>query len=157
MKRWLSLLLAGLGVCLLLAVGHSEAGRGADGHACLARWGRCVGSWGDPALPSPPAAHAGKATPSQAHTAPLESRVVHLVLLTERDVGPLWLDSRGPPGKVRGTLVESRAAGQTSSPKQGGSLCFPNKVQAPPSRRHRRKGLLQQPLASYFLAQNAVL
>jgi hypothetical protein len=122
MKRWLGLALAGLGVCLLLVLGHPGAGKGADNHPCIARWGRSVGPWGDPALPWPPAAAARKAMPRQAHTATSESRAVHLVLFTERDVGPPWLDSRGPPGKVCGTLVDSRAAGKTGSLKQGGAM-----------------------------------
>ncbi len=132
MKRWLGRALAGLGVCWLLVLGRPAAGRGVDSHPCIACGARSVGSsWGDPALPSPPAALARKATPGQAHTTPSESRVVHRVLLTERDVGPMGLDSRGPPGKVCGTLVDSRAAGQIGSQSQGGSLCFPNKVQDP--------------------------
>ena len=131
MKRWLSLVLAGLGVCLLLALGHGAAGTGADSRPCLARWG-CVSSWGDPALPSPSATHARKATtPGPAPNAPLESRVVHLELLTERDLGRLWLDSRGPPGKVRGSLVDSRVADQTGSPKQGESMLSPTRSKHP--------------------------
>jgi hypothetical protein len=36
MKRWLSMALAGLGVCLLLALGRPKVGSGADHHPCLA-------------------------------------------------------------------------------------------------------------------------
>ncbi len=131
MKRWLGRALAGLGVCLLLVLGRPAAGRGVDSHPCIACWARSVGSWGNPALPSPPAALARKATPRRAHTAPSESRVVDLVLLTERDVGPMGLDSRGPPGKVCGTLVDSRATDQTGSPKQGGAYASPTRSKHP--------------------------
>ena len=140
MKRWLSLALAGLGVCLLLALRHSEPGRSVGSHPCLAHWVRCVGPWGDPALASPAAGPVGKAAPRQAYTAPSESRAVHPMLLTERDVGPPWLDSRGPPGKVRGTLLDCRAASQLGSPKQGGSLCFPNKFKHPLAGAAARRG-----------------
>jgi hypothetical protein len=132
MKPWLGLALAGLGVCLLLALGHPEVGRGMDSHPWVACGARSVGPWGEPALASPSAARAAqKATPCQAHTAPPESRAVHLVLLTPRGIGPPWLDSRGPPGKVCATLVDSGAAGQTDSRKPRGSLYFPNEIQAP--------------------------
>ena len=114
-KRWLWLALAGLGVCLPLVLGHSEAGRGLDSRPRLA----CsLGPWAEPARASPPAAGAAQAMPRQAHTAPSESRPVDVVLLTESDLGPPWLVSRGPPGKARGILVDSRAAGQIGSPRQ---------------------------------------
>ena len=151
MKQWLWRALAGLGVCLLLVLGRVEAGSGADNHLCVACWGRSVGPWGEPALASPPAALARQATPPQARTAPSESGVVDLVLLTERDVAPMWLDSRGPPGKVRATWVDSRAAGQTGSPKQEGAYA-PLQGPSPPSRRHRSKGGFATAF-SYFLAQ----
>ena len=122
MKRWLSLALTGLGVCLLLVLGRPEAGRGAGNHPCLISWARYAGPWGDLALPSPSAAWAAQATPRQAHTVPSESRAVHKVLSAESDLGPPWLVSRGPPGKVRGILVDSRAAGQIGSPRQ--SVCI---------------------------------
>jgi len=132
MKRWLGRALAGLGVCLLLVLEHPGTGRGADNHPCIGG-GRSVGPWGDLALPWPPAAATRKAIPRQAHTAPSESRVVDLVLLTERDVGPPWLDNRGPPGKVCGTLVDSRAAGQTGSLKQGGAYASPTNSKRTPA------------------------
>jgi hypothetical protein len=141
MKRWLGRALAGLGVCLLLALGHPEAGRGMDSHPCIACWGRSVGPWGEPALASPPAALAArKAVPPQAHTAPSEFRAVHLALLSERDVGPRRLDSRGPPGKVRGTLVDSRAAGQIGSPKQGRAYASPTRSKHPLAGDTARRG-----------------
>jgi hypothetical protein len=120
MKRWLRRAFIGLGVCLLLALGHPEAGRGVDSRRWIAGGGWSVGRWGEPALSPPPAAPvAWKATPRRAHVAPWESPAVHGVLWTERDAGPPWLDSRGPPGKVRGTWDDSRAAGQTGSLRQG--------------------------------------
>ena len=103
MKRWLGLALAGLGVCLLLALGHPEFRRGMDHHPGMARWGRCLGPWEEPALASPAAAPAQNPGPHQAPPGVSESLPVELMLWTERDVGPAWLDSRGPPGKVRGT------------------------------------------------------
>ena len=131
MKRWLGVALAGLGVCWLLALGHSEAGRGVGSHPCIACWSRSVGPWGEPALPSSAAPAVRKATPPPAHAAPSESRTLHLLLLTERGVGPPWLDSRGPPGKMRGALVDSRAAGQTGSPKPGGAYASPIRSKHP--------------------------
>jgi len=116
MQRWLPL--AGLGVCLLLALAHPEAGRGVDSHPCIA-CSRCIGPWGEPARASSPARAARKTTPRQAHAPASESRAVHLLLLTERDVGPPWLDSRGPPGKVRETLIDSQAVGQIGTQSQG--------------------------------------
>lgn len=135
MKRWLGWALSGLGVCLLLALGRPEAGRGVESRPCVAAWGRSVGVWEEPSLAPPTTAPAAwKARPRQAHTTPSESRAIHLALLTEGDVGPPWLDSRGPPGKVHGTWVDSRAADQIGSPQSEGSLCFPYNCQAPPSR-----------------------
>jgi hypothetical protein len=132
MKRWLWLALAGLGVLLLLALGRPEAGRGVDSHPCLAGGARSVGPWGhSPPAPPTAAPAARKATPGQARTAPPLSRVAHLELLTERDVGSMWLDNRGPPGQVRGTSVDSRAAGQTGSPKQGGAYASPQGPSTP--------------------------
>src|SRR5215831_11408833 len=124
--------MAGAGRARVSAAGPrcSEGRKGHGQPPVPRRWGWSVGLWEEPALASPPAAPAAqKATPRQAHVAPSESRAVHPLLLTERDVGPPRLDSRGPPGKVRGTLVvDSRAASQTDSPKPGGNLCFPDKV-----------------------------
>jgi hypothetical protein len=148
MQRWLCLVLAGLGVCLLLALGHSEARRSGDSHPCLAGWVLGVGPWGE-LTPAPPTADpaAPTAMPPQAHAAPSGSGAVHLVLLTERDVGPICLDSRGPPGKVRETLVDFRAAGQTDSPKQG-VPSLPQQGSSTPKQARPQKGVLQQPLAS---------
>jgi hypothetical protein len=145
MKRWLWLALAGLGVCLLLALGHPEAGRGADSHPCLAGWARSVGPWGEPTAAPPTAVPAArKAAPRQAHAAPSESDPLHL--LTERGIGPPWLDSRGPPGKVRGTWVDSRAAGQIGSPKEGGAYASPTRSKHPLAGATAATGVLQQPL-----------
>ena len=138
MKRGLSLALAGLGMCLLLVLGRLEAARGADNHPCLRSWARYAGPAGHPALPSPPAAWAAQATSRQAHAAPSESRAVHEVLLTESDPGPPWLVSRGPPGKVRGIVVDSELVARSvaqgrqcaSSPRgkpSGGDRFLPKK------------------------------
>jgi hypothetical protein len=141
MKRWLWLVLTGLGVCLLLALGHPEGARGMDSHPCFADGSRSVGSWREPTpAPLTAAPAARKAAPHQAYAAPSESGAVHVVLLTECDVGPLWLDRRGPPGQVRGTLVESRAPGQTGSPKQGGGYAFPTMSKHPLAGATARRG-----------------
>lgn len=148
MKRWLGRALAGLGVCLLLALGHPEAGRGVDSRRWIACRGWSVGPWGEPALPSPTAAPlARKAAPRRAHAAPSESPAVHWVLWTERDAGPPWLDSRGPPGKVPGTWDDPRAAGQIGSPRQG--VCIlPEGKPSSRTRHHAQERVLQQPLAT---------
>jgi hypothetical protein len=125
MKRWVWLALAGLGVCLLLALGHTETGRGVDSQPCLASWGRSVGAWGEPALASPTAALAKNRGPRQAGAALPEFLAIDWVPLTERGVGPSWLDSRGPPGNAPGTWVDRRAAGQTGSPGEGCALPHP--------------------------------
>ena len=131
MKRWPWLALAGLGV-LLLVLGSPQAGRSVDSHPCLADRPWSVGAWREP-TPAPPTAAtaARKPTLGQADTATSESGAAHLVLLTERDAGPMCLDSRGPPGKIHGTSVDSRAAGQTDSPKQGGAYAFPEGPSTP--------------------------
>ena len=131
MKRRLWFALAGLGA-LLLALGRPQSGKSVDRHPCLAGWARSVGPSAEPPpAPSTAAPAARKATPRQAHTAPSESRVDHLELFTERDVGPMWLGSRGPPGQVRGASVDSGAAGQTGSPKQEGAYAPPQGPNTP--------------------------
>jgi len=119
MKQWLWRALAGLGVCLLLVLGRVEAGSGADNHLCVACWGRSVGVWGGPALASPAAAPAKNRGARQARAAAPESLGVDCVLLTERGVGPPWLDSRGPPSGAGGP-GSTAATGKTGSPRQGG-------------------------------------
>jgi len=131
MKRRLWFALAGLGA-LLLALGRPQSGKSVDRHPCLAGWARSVGPWGEPTAAPPTAVPAArKAAPRQAHVAPSESGPLHLLPLTKRGVGPPWRDSRGPPGKVRGTLVDSRVAGQTDSPKQGGAYASPTRPKHP--------------------------
>ncbi len=148
MKRWLCLALAGLGVCLLLALGHPEVGRGVDSHPCVARWGRSVGPWGEP-TPAPPTAApaARKAAPRQAHVAPSESRALHLLLLTERGVGPPWLDSRGPPGKARGTWSTPGLPARSIAQGRGCASSPRANHPAGPGTTPK-KGVLQQPLAN---------
>ncbi len=119
MKRWLWLALAGLGVYRLLVLGRPEAGRDADSYPCLARWGRSVSSWGEPALASPPAVPAQNREPRQAPPTVFESLAVDSLLLIEREVPPLCPDTRGPPGNPEATWVERGAAGQIGSPRQG--------------------------------------
>ena len=121
MKQWLWRALAGLGVCLLLVLGRVEAGSGADDHLGVACWGWSVDVRGGPALASPAAAPAKNRGPRQARAAAPESLGVDCVLLTERGVGPPWLDSRGPPGSAGGP-GSTAATGKTGSPRQGGSV-----------------------------------
>ena len=122
MKRWLCQALVGLGVCLLLAAGHAEAGRGVDDHPRLPCWRWSVGAWGEPALASPTAALAKNRGPRQARAAAPESLAVELVLLTECGVGPPWLDSRGPPDGAAGT--RSTAALPARPVAQGKGVCI---------------------------------
>ncbi len=128
MKRWLCLALVWVGaVCLLLSLAQRDAVRGVNRHPGLG-WGQCAGSLGEPALASPIAALTPTARnpgPRQARAGALESLTVYWVLLAEREVPPLWLDTRGPPGSAEGTLVDCGAAGQAGSPRQGGTYASP--------------------------------
>jgi hypothetical protein len=145
MKRWLGLALAGVGVCLLLALSGSDVVRGVDSHPRIG-WGRSVGPWGAPASASPTAAPAARSSgPTQARVGSPESPAAHLVLSTERDVSPL--DSRGPPGKVQEPLVICKAAGKGDSPEQRGRTLPPG-GHAPGPGTTPKRGILQQPLAS---------
>ena len=121
MKRWLGRALTGLGVCLLLGLGHVETGRGVGSHPCIASWGRSVGGCAEPAPASPTATPTAQkaAPPGQAH-APSELGALQPLWLSECGVGPLGLESRGPPGKVSGAWVDSWAADQLGSPRPGG-------------------------------------
>ena len=132
MMRWLSLVLAGLGVCLLLALGQAKAGKGMEPHSCLARWDQSLGAWGEPAPASPTAASAQNPGPCNTPLEVSHPLPVELMLLTECDVGPPGLDSRGPPGKARGAPVDPRAAGQTGSPKRIGELVLPQQGPSSP-------------------------
>ncbi len=141
MKRWLCLALAGVGVCLLLALGHPDAVRGADQR--IACWGRSVGPWEEPASASPTAASAPRnSRPPQARAGPPESLAVHLMLSTEREVSPPcpWLDTRGPPGRGRETSVHRRAPGQTGSPKATEGPTLPPRNPCTPTRHHAQEG-----------------
>jgi len=93
MKRWLGLALAGLGLCLLLALGHPETGRGMDSHLCVAGWGRSVGLWREPALASPTPTLAQNRGARRGRAAAPDGLAVDLVLWTEGGVGPPWLDT----------------------------------------------------------------
>ena len=119
MKRWLGLALAGLGLCLLLALGHPEVRRGMDRHPCLAGWGRSISLWREPALASPTPALAQNRGGRRGRAAAPDGLTVDGVLGIERGVGPPWLDTRGPPGSAAGTWVQLGAAGKTGSPRQG--------------------------------------
>jgi hypothetical protein len=121
MKRWLGLALAGVGVCLLLALSRSEVVRGVDRHPRIAWRSPSVGRWGEPVSASPTAAPAARSSgPTQAHVGSPESLAAHLVLSTERDVSRS-LDTRGPPGKVQEPLVICKAADKGDSPEQWGA------------------------------------
>ena len=142
-KGWLWLALAGLGVWLLLAIVHSEAKGGVDSHPCLARWARSIGPWREPALASPTAALAQNRGPLQARAAAPGSPVVDLVPLTEGGVGPPWMDGRGPPGKVPGTLVDYGLPARPVAQGKRGGLTHP----CSPTRPYQER-VLQQALAS---------
>jgi hypothetical protein len=105
MKRWLGLALAGLGVCLLLTLGHPEARRGVDSHPCIFGWDRSVGPWGELALASPTAvpANYNNGGPRRAPAAVSESLAADLMVMTEPEVPSLWLGTRGPPGSAEET------------------------------------------------------
>jgi hypothetical protein len=100
MKRWLCLLLAGLGVCLLLALGRWQAVKGLHRSRHLAGWTRCMNAWGE-LLPIMPVGEGTveKPEPGQGQAAGRECHSLH-PLLPEPAVGPRWLDSRGPPDKA---------------------------------------------------------
>jgi hypothetical protein len=115
-KRWLCLALACWAmVYLLLSLGQQAAVNydprtpGGDRSMGLCR--------------EPASARAWAATRLRFHhtrAEPLESLPIHFVLLTTADAGPPWLDTRGPPRRLRpaGTLLNCKAAGQTGSSKQ---------------------------------------
>jgi hypothetical protein len=120
MKRWLALALVGLGVCLLL--GLTEARTSVPRGLYITGWGRSLGPWGEPALASPAAPFGENRGPRQARAAAPESLAVDLVLLTERGVGPPWLDGRGPPGGAAGTRVDCGTSGQVGSLEAKGDV-----------------------------------
>ena len=119
MKSGLGLALAGLAMCLWLVLGPAKAATGMDHHLCIARGQRSVGSGEQPPLPSLIAAPTQNPGAPPAPPGVSDSLSVESKLLPKRSAGLPWWDSRGPPGKVRGTLVNSRAAGQTDSPRPG--------------------------------------
>ncbi len=150
MKRWLCLALVWVGVCLLLALGHSEAVRGADRHPRIAGWGRSVGPWGEPPSASPPAASATRSSgPTQARAGPFQSLVVPLGLLTEREVGPPWLGTTGQGRPWSTAGLQARPVAQSK-----GDVRFPQEVPAPAPGTTPKKGVLQQPLTSQGLEQS---
>jgi len=143
MKQWLWRALAGLGVCLLLVLGRVEAGSGADDHLGVACWGWSVDVRGGPALASPAAAPAKNRGPRQARAAAPESLGVDCVLLTERGVGPPWLDSRGPPGSA-GDPGRPQLPARPVAQGRGEVWIRTHAAGFPAPKR----GVLQQPLAS---------
>ena len=143
MKQWLWRALAGLGVSLLLVLGRVEAGSGADDHLGVACWGWSVDVRGGPALASPAAAPAKNRGPRQARAAAPESLGVDCVLLTERGVGPPWLDSRGPPGSA-GDPGRPQLPARPVAQGRGEVWIRTHAAGFPAPKR----GVLQQPLAS---------
>jgi hypothetical protein len=139
MKRWLGLALAGLGVCLLLTLGHPEARRGVDSHPCIFGWDRSVGPWGELALASPTAVPANNGGPRRAPAAVSESLAADLMVMTEPEVPSLWLGTRGPPGSAEETWVDCGATDQTGSPRE--ERCFFAQVNpCSPTRHHAQEG-----------------
>jgi hypothetical protein len=138
MKRWLGPALAGVGVCLLLALGRSDVVRGVDSHPRIAWRSPSVGRWGEPVSASPTATPATRSSgPTQARVGSPESLAAHLVLSTERHVSPL--DTRGPPGKVQEPLVICKAASKGDSPEQWGRT-LPPRGPCTRTRHHAQEG-----------------
>ena len=122
MKRWLWGALTGLGVCLLLVLGRPEVGNGVDGHSYIAGWGRSVSAWREVAPVPPAAAPATKRAPCQAPPAVSASAALQLLLLTEPEVPPLRLGTRGPPGNTGEPSVASGLLARPVAQRQRGSV-----------------------------------
>src|SRR5262249_61665455 len=104
-----------------LVLGRVGEGGGAGAAVWGAARGRPGGVGGGLARASPAAAPAKNRGARQARAAAPESLGVDCVLLTERGVGPPWLDSRGPPSGAGGP-GSIAATGKTGSPRQGGGV-----------------------------------
>jgi hypothetical protein len=112
MKRWFCLLLLCWGVvCLLLIIDPPTGVHPGQ----QAGWGGSVDG-GRESVPSPIEALLTTSLEFiRRRTGPLESFATRRVLLTAvDDVGPPWLDQRGPPGACGKPWVSCKPAGQAS-------------------------------------------
>jgi len=126
MKRWAWLALAWVGVvCVLFSLCFQVVVRGWNHPACIACGDRSVGSWRGPAR----AAQSPEL--SQARAGLLEDLAIHFVRLTDCDIGPPWLDTRGPPGLCRRPGSTGRLSAQADSSKQQKSAPTPGNPYAP--------------------------
>lgn len=117
MKRWFCLLFICLGVvCLSLILGHQVA----VNHSQHARWDRSVDCRNESVPTSIRALPATSTEFVRSRASPLESLATRCTLLTPvDDLGPPWLDQRGPPGACGG-FGTYKAAGKTGGPKKDG-------------------------------------
>jgi len=113
MKRRLYLALVIRGVYLWMVSPRPVAVRSVDRLQCIAAGGWSV-DWEKKAAPI-----ASKPGPHFVRAGLLESLGVQWSLPVEHDLGPPWLVTRGPPGKVREASLIRTAAEQSGSPKQG--------------------------------------
>jgi hypothetical protein len=100
MKRWLCLFFLWVGVLSLLLIPGHQASLNQHPHArdrSVVRPGEFVSTLFRVLLATSPALSRSRAGPS-------ESSAIRFALLTADDVGPPWLDYRGPPGVCGKTL-----------------------------------------------------
>ncbi len=120
MRRWLIVTLAAVAVvCLLVGLCPQQAVPAVHSQPFLAFGARPLHPFVEPTQASPTAALAVRGPPlGQARAELLASLADQRVLLTERDVRPPSLDTRGPPGNRERAFVTAKAAGKAGSPKQ---------------------------------------
>jgi hypothetical protein len=129
MKRWLGLVFAWAGVvCLLLSLPH-QASLIHDPHA---GGDRSVGRWRESVAASSRALLATSAEFIRSRADPFESLAAnYYALWIVHNVGPPWLDYRGPPAAGGRPWVSCKAAGRTGSTSNGQST-FPQRNFQPP-------------------------
>src|SRR5271170_1345152 len=125
MKRWLGLVIAWVGVvCLLLSLPRPASLI----HDLHAGGDRSVGRWRESVAASSRALLSTESIRSRA--GPFQSFAANYVW-TAHDVGPPWLDYRGPPAACGRPWVTCQAAGQTRSASNGQSTFPQRKFPAP--------------------------
>jgi hypothetical protein len=124
MKRWSCLLFICLGVvCLSLILGHQVA----VNHGQHAGWDRSVDCWKESVPSSIRVLPATSTEFARSRAGPLESLATRCTLLTPvYDLGPPWLDQRGPPRACSGFGTYKAVGKAGSSKKNGGD--FPNEI-----------------------------
>src|SRR5271165_3159175 len=136
MKRWLGLVIAWVGVvCLLLSLPHPASLI----HDLHAGGDRSVGRWRESVAASSRALLATSTESIRSRAGPFQSFAAHYSLWTAHDVGPPWLDYRGPPAACGRPWVTCQAAGQTGSASNGQST-FPQRNFQLPGTKPKMRG-----------------